>query len=129
MAQRSPTFLSFLAGAAIGPSLIVKIGAADNTVLQATASTEDLLGVSAPNIPSASVAAGDRIDVACEGVVDVIAGASITRGQWVTADANGKATPVGAVAGTNYATVGKALASASPGDFVPVLLAIGRVQG
>lgn len=124
--MHSPTLIkNFTAGAAVGANLIVKLGAADGAVLQATASTETLIGVST-EVASAS---GERCDVILAGVANVIAGGSITRGALVTADSAGKAVTIGSTAGTNYGVIGIALISASSGDIFPVLIAHDRAQG
>ncbi len=63
------------------------------------------------------------------GISRVKAGGNITRGDLLTSDANGKAVAIGAVAGTNYNSIGRALASGVADDIIPVLLSLCRPQG
>ncbi len=124
--MNTPTLIkNFTAGAAVGANLIVKLGAADGAVLQATASTETLIGIST----EIATSSGDRCDVIMAGIAYVIAGGSITRGALVTADSDGKAVAIGSTAGTNYGVIGIALVSASAGDIFPVIIAPSRAQG
>ena len=105
--------------------LLVKFGADDDTVSQATASTEDLIGV-AQHVTSA---AGEEVRVMLSGISRVVLGGSVTRGGLITSDANGKGVAIGAVAGTNYNAIGRALASGVSGDIIPVALLPSRAQG
>lgn len=105
--------------------LIAKPGADDDTFSQATASTEDLVGV----FQHTTTAAGDEVRLMVSGISYVKLGGNVTRGNWVTSDANGKGVAIGAVAGTNYNSIGKALASGVDGDLIPVLLVPSRPQG
>jgi len=80
---------NFTAGGTISPYRVAKFGADDNTVLQAAASTDSLLGV--VNIPEGGDAAsGDSVDVVIAGIANVEYGGNITRGDLLTSDANGK---------------------------------------
>lgn len=124
--MHSPTLIkNFTAGAAVGANLIVKLGAADGAVLAATASTETLIGVST----ELAAASGERCDILLAGVANVIAGGSVTRGNYITSDSAGKAVAIGATGGTNYGVIGIALTSASSGDLFPILIAPSRAQG
>lgn len=105
---------------------IVRVGAADGEVVEATAVTDALLGVS---IQPGTAAQGERCDVVLGGVAEVAAGGTITRGAWVTANASGQAVAAAPGAGTNNNVVGIALVSAAAGDVIPVLLAQHRLQG
>lgn len=105
--------------------LIAKVGADDDTFSQATASTEDLVGV----FQHTTVAANEEIRVMLSGISRVKLGGTVARGGLVTSDANGKAVAIGAVGGTNYATIGRALASGVVDDIIPVLLSPSRAQG
>lgn len=109
----NPALKQYDAGAAVGANLIVKPGSADGAVLQAAGATDALVGVSG-NI---AAAIGERLDVIKSGIADVVYGGTITRGDPVTSDANGKA--VKAVAGQN--SIGNAEVSGVSGD-------IGSVQ-
>lgn len=105
--------------------LIAKVGADDDTFSQATASTEDLVGV----FQHTTTTAGDEVRVMLTGVSRVKLGGTVARGALLTSDANGKAVAIGAVGGTNYATIGRALASGVADDVVPALLSASRAQG
>lgn len=105
--------------------LIVKFGADDDTVAQATASTEDLIGVAQHTTANS----GDDLRVMFTGITKVKAGGTITRGAWVTSDANGRAVAAAPGAGVNANIIGKAMASAVDGDLFPVLLMPARIQG
>lgn len=108
---------SYLAGGIIGPNLLVKFSAS-GTVVQSAAAADLSIGVSVPQLTTAS---GDRVDVIHDGIADVLAGGACTRGTAVTSDANGKA--VNAAAGNR--TVGIALESGVAGDIIPVLMVVG----
>ena len=118
---------NFKAGGAIGFARIVTHGAADDTVIQAAASTGNLLGVC---IQPGGAVSGERVDVALGGVVDIEAGAAITRGALVTADAQGRAVTAAPAAAANARTLGVAMTAAvAAGDIIPVLLSQGSIQG
>lgn len=118
---------SFLAGATINPFRIVKMGADDDHVIQGAAVGDVLIGV--VDQPLAAAAAEDRVDVTMQGIADVEAGGTITRGAFVTTNATGQATAAAPGAGVNNGVVGIALKSAVSGDIIPVLIAPTRIQG
>lgn len=126
MAERNTVYYPFAAGATVNPSRIVKIGAADSTVIQGAAATDRFVGVSDKNISRAS---GEIVDVIVSGVAVVKAGGSISRGAAVTSDASGQAVAAAPAAGTNNGIVGWALDAASSGDLVSVLIAPSVIQG
>ncbi len=105
--------------------LIAKFGADDDTLSQATAATESLVGV----FQHTTSAAGEEVRVMLDGISKVKLGGTVTRGDRLTSDANGKAVAIGAVAGTNYNSIGTALASGVAEDLAPVLLNFNRPQG
>lgn len=118
---------SYVAEAAVLPYRIVKLGAADGQVLQAAAATDAAIGVS-DSLGQDTI--GYRVEVIHEGVAEITAGAAITRGTLVMSDASGRAIAAAASAGTNVATVGRALNSAgAAGEVINVLLSIGSFQG
>jgi len=104
---------------------IAKFGSDDDTLAAATASTEELIGV----FQHTTAAAGDRVRVMLTGISRVKLGGTVTRGGWITSDANAKGVAAAPGAGVNAAVIGKALASGVDGDIIPVLLAPGRIQG
>lgn len=105
--------------------LLAKFGADDDTLSQATASTEELVGV----FQHTTTAAGQEVRVMMSGISRVKLGGTVTRGGLLTSDASGQAVAIGAVAGTNYAVIGRAMASGVSGDIIPVLIAPSRAQG
>lgn len=131
---------NFIADAAITPYRIVAIGAADGSVKQAAAATDALIGV-ADSLGSNS---SNRVDVIQMGVANVEYGGNVTRGDLLTADANGKAVKAPAhthtenTAGTytqNAATgavtaseiIGRAMVSGVSGDIGSVQINLGQI--
>ena len=115
MSWRNPLLdKTYTAGGTINPYRFVKFGGSDTAMLQAAAASDALIGV-AGQIGAAS---GERLDVTFVGIGEVEAGGSITRGNSVTSDANGKAV----AASDGNVIIGKALMSASSGDIIPILL-------
>ena len=100
--------LNYTAEGAIATRRLVKHGSADGKVAQASTNTDTLLGVST-DIPAE---AGGRVDVIREGIVPVLYGGSITRGQPLTADAQGRAV----AASSGQQVVGFAEVSGVEGD-------------
>lgn len=118
---------SYVAEAAVLPYRIVKLGTADGQVVQAAAATDAAIGI-ADNLGQAS--AGYRVEVIHEGIAEIEAGAAITRGALLMADASGRGITATASAGSNVAIVGRALNSAAAaGEIVNVLVSIGTFQG
>lgn len=126
---------SLKAGGNIYPRRVVIYGADDDTVVQATAGTDMVIGVS--YIPDSEmdpipvgqarnpvVAAGDMLDVVFGGIAEVDFGGTITRGQRLTANADGKA--VAATPG-DY-VVGIATVSGADGDLGSMLVALSQVD-
>ncbi|MEW5885552.1 MAG: capsid cement protein [Pseudomonadota bacterium] len=106
---------NFVAAAALEPSRIVVLSAADTAAL-ATSATAASIGIS----DQIQVAAGQRIDVVVAGIADVTAGAAVAHGAPLTADAQGRA--VTAAAGNRV--IGVALdAAAAAGDRIRCVIA------
>lgn len=105
---------NYVAGAAIVANRIIKHGASDAVMVQATAAADKSVGVS-----DADAASGARVDVVLSGTTDVQYGGAVTRGDLLTADANGKAV----VAAAGNRVIGVALVSGVAGDIGEVLLA------
>jgi hypothetical protein len=101
-------------------------GAAINSVKLPTGANQRALGVVA-----ADAKAGAPVSVVTFGEVIALADAAIVRGNWVMINAvTGQIAPVGAVAGTNYETVGFAMeAAAAQGDEFLLMVTPQRVQG
>lgn len=105
------------AEAAIAAFTIVKPGATDGSWVPAAAATDLACGVAG----ELAVASGERVDVARVGVADVLYGAAVTRGQKLTADAQGRAIP--AAAGNHV--IGTAEVTGVAGDVGSLLIAPG----
>jgi len=97
--------------------LIAKFGADDDTLSQAAAATDNLVGV----FQHITSAAAERVRVMLSGISNVKLGGSVTRGGPLTSDANGMA--VAAVLGQNI--IGFAMASGVLNDVIPAFLAPG----
>ena len=117
---------SYNAEAAIAAYRIIKFGANDGGILAASAPTDALIGGNG-RIPAA--AAGDRLDVVRDDLVEIQLGGTVTRGDLLTADSVGRAVTAAPAAGTNMRTVGMAEASGVINDIVWVSLFPGIMQG
>lgn len=118
---------AYLAGAAVNPFRLCKFGADDDHVIQAAAVGDAIIGVI--DQPRAASVAEDRVDVMTHGIADVLLGGTVTRGGLVTTDATGQGVAAAPAAGVNNSVVGRALRSGVTGDIIPVLIAVGQVQG
>ncbi|MBI5885304.1 MAG: DUF2190 family protein [Deltaproteobacteria bacterium] len=105
--------------------LIAKFGADDDTLSQATASTEELVGV----FQHTTTAVGEEVRVMLDGISRVVLGGTVARGNYLTSDANGKAVTAAPAAGVNACVIGQALASGVAGDIIPVHIEKTRIQG
>lgn len=108
---------TYNAEGAISPSRLVKFGAADYGVVQATDGSASFAGVSVERV---SAATGEAVDVVKEDIAFLELGDAVTRGQYLKADANGKGVPVVIVAGTPVYFGAKAETSGVAGDIIPV---------
>ncbi|MBI5810448.1 MAG: DUF2190 domain-containing protein [Deltaproteobacteria bacterium] len=126
-------------------NLIAKFGADDDTLSQATASTEELVGV----FQHTTSAVGEEVRVMLDGITRVVLGGTVVRGNYLTSDANGKAVAAAPAVGVNAYVIGQALASgaAAPavgvnayvigqalasgvaGDIIPMHIEKARIQG
>lgn len=116
---------NFTAEAAVTKRRIVKFGAADTTVLLGAASTDLLIGVST----GIDAAINEPCDVKMGGIAEVEFGGAVTRGQYLTSDATGRAVAAAPAAGVNASIIGVAMVSGVAGDIGSVLLSQGRIQG
>ena len=107
---------NFTAASAVAAKRIVAL-AAGGSVSQASAGTDNIIGV-----VELACESGSRVDVVTGGIAEVEAGGSISCGDWVTADSNGKAV----AADSTDEVLGKAWDNASSGDYFPVRIAYGR---
>ncbi len=123
---------SYRAGAAVAENRIVTFGAGDQLVVQADAATDALIGVCCH---PGGAAAAERVDVVRAGIADVVYGGAVTRGDLLTADAEGKAVTASrhthAETGATTAVaavvrvIGTAEVSGVAGDIGQVLIAPG----
>lgn len=128
--MRKGLTIPFNAGGAIVSYTLVKFGSDDDTIVAAAAAADSVIGaVQLVAPPGSNAASGDRLDVMIEGIADVKAGGTITRGALLTSDASGQVIAATASAGANVRIVGIALASAVSGDIIPVHLRTGSFQG
>jgi hypothetical protein len=127
MSIRNPEYIPLLAGGAITPNRIVKMGTADQAGVLAAAATDlRILGISVANVTAASA---ETFDVCVKGEYELIAGGPITRGDPVTSDAAGAGVAAAPAGGTNNGIVGYALDSAVAGDIFTVQVKPGVFQG
>lgn len=116
---------NFKAEAAVTRRRFVKFGAADTAVVQAAASADSIFGVSS----EIDAAIGEPCDVFLSGLPEIEYGGNVTRGDLLTADAQGRAVVAAPAAGVNARTGGVAMVSGVVGDIGLICLSPGRVQG
>lgn len=117
---------TFVASGAIADKRLVKFGAADGVVVQASAASDLVIGASdAPG----GVADGQRIDIVLFGLSEVEFGGAVTRGVQFVSDANGKAVAAAPAAGANANVGGRALATMAAGDIQPAMILPATIQG
>ena len=116
---------NYTSDAAVSARRIVKAGSADGYVAQAAAATDYLMGVS----ELGCTAAGDRLDIVKSGLAPVEYGGTVTRGQPLTADGNGKAVAAAPSAGSNARLIGFAEISGVSGDIGLVDIHLSLMQG
>jgi len=117
---------TFLCGAAVGENKLVKMGAADETVIEAVDGAAAIIGVSI----HATTASGQRIEVQVMGIAIVKAGGTVARGDYVTASTAGVAVAAAPSAGVNNDVAGiNCSKTAATGDLFEIKLAQGRNQG
>lgn len=105
---------AFTASGAIEARRIVSLES-DKDVCQATDESAVNIGVT-----ELACNSGDSVDVILSGLTDVKAGGTIARGDWVAADAEGRAVAV--VAESGGAALGVALETAAEGEMVSVAI-------
>lgn len=126
---------SFVAGAAIGPSLFLTFAAsgASHTLIQAVGATLPIVGISGegtreapiPGVTPSHASTGEPVKVYGLGdVCEVIAGGTIDAGDFLTSDADGKAVAVSA--GGQYGA--RALADCVSGARARVQVVFGQMD-
>jgi hypothetical protein len=116
---------NFKAGGTIPARTLVKFGADERTVVAAAAATDAIIGISC----DVDAVAGDPCDVQLTQIAIAKAGGAITRGGFVTSDANGAAVAAAPAAGANNRVAGIAMQDAANGDLLDVFLEQGSIQG
>lgn len=111
---------------AVAPYRLVKVGSNNRAVVQASTADDLIVGVS-DSIGANE--AGDPIDVIRSGIAEVELGGNVTRGQPLTADAEGKAVAAAPDAGENAEIIGWAEVSGVAGDIGSVFIERTRIQG
>lgn len=125
MPQRNPElFLNYTAGGAITEKRLVKFGAGDRLVVQASAATDAIIGVN-----DLTAATDERSDICLSGIFPVTYGGTVTRGDALTSDSSGRAITATAAAGANVRIIGIAMESGVVGDLGSVRIAPGFFQG
>jgi len=114
---------TLIAGGTVIKNRIVKFGSGDTSVVQAAAATDLLIGVS----DSLGAASGEPVDIILDGIALVEYGGTITRGQLLTADADGKAVAAAPAATASARIIGVAMLSGVSGDIGSVMIAPGSV--
>ena len=107
---------SLRAGAPIEANRIVKFGADDLHIITAAAATDASIGVT----PLGATKAEDVCDFATEGLCTVEYGGTVTRGQPLTSDAEGRAV---VASGAGNRVIGIAMVSGVTGDLGSVKIA------
>lgn len=115
---------TLIAGAAVAARRIVKFGSGDTAVIQAAAATDLSIGVS-----DLGAASAEYCDVIIDGIALVEYGGNVTRGDKLTADADGKAVTAAPAAGVNAQIIGIAMLSGVSGDIGSVRIAPSVMQG
>ena len=111
--QISGQTVPLIAGGTIAAMTLVKVGAADNTVIAAVDAAAPILGVNEFDVVSGEVAS-----IQINGIARVKTAGIITRGAFVTATTAGEAVTIS----TGVNGVGIALATSADNDEIPVLL-------
>jgi hypothetical protein len=115
----------FTTTAAVAAFLLVQHGAADDSCTLATGPTQSIIGAN----DNVAKDIGEIVDTPAFGVHEVALGASVTRGQELTADATSRAVPCAPGAGVNHYYFGFALQSGVVGDRIRYQVARGLKQG
>lgn len=114
---------NYTAGAAIAACRFVKHGAADGAAIQSTDASVPVLGIS----EQLATPSGDQADVIKLGLAYLELGGSVTRGNILIPDANGKGIAATIVAGTEQHAGAIAEVSGDAGDTIPVQVIAGQV--
>jgi hypothetical protein len=116
---------TYVAEGAIAGRRFVIFGSADRLAAQAADGAAAIIGVN----ERLAVIDGERIDIIKSGLAEIEYGGAVTRGDPLTADANGKAVKAEPAAGVNIHIGGWAEISGVSGDFGLINIAPARIQG
>jgi len=117
---------NYTAEGAIPAYRLVKFGAAEGSVLLATAAADKLIGV---NDRFAAAVVGDRIDIVRTGIAEVEYGGTVAAGDLLTSDATGRAIVATAAAAANIRFIGVAEVAGVVGDIGSFMIKPGSFQG
>lgn len=116
---------NFSFGGTVGGYRIVKHGSGDDTVVQASAATDFVIGIS----DSPGGVSGEGGDVCRVGIHPLTYGGSVTRGAALMSDSEGRGITATASAGVNIRIIGFAEVSGVSGDTGSCFIAPGFFQG
>jgi|SRR5208337_1490818 len=111
--------------AAVAAFTIAAFGNDDNTFVNPASGSVPFAGI----FQFATTGAGKPVRIALDGISPLTISANVTRGQWITSDANGCGIPAAPAPGTNMSVIGKAMNSAAPGQTCFVLINAIQIQG
>ncbi len=117
--------VAYDAGGTINAHRIVKVGGSDYEALQATGNGEAFLGLST----DVKAESGEPVDVIRDGIGNIEYGGSVTRGDWLTADADAKAVTAAPASGTNVQVIGRAEVSGVAGEIGAAFIRPFELQG
>jgi hypothetical protein len=124
--MRNPGLIkAYDAPTSIEPFRIVKYGAAEGQAEQAAGAGEALFGV----CDDLGGVEGARADVVETGVCEVEYGAAVTRGDLLTADAQGRAVPAAPASGATARIIGEAKIDGAAGDIGSLKIMLSQVTG
>lgn len=123
--MREGQSINYALGADADPYLLMKYGAEDGVVVPAAGPTDLIIGGNG-NIGGEL---GDRIDIIVDDCVEVRLGGTVTRGDKLTADANGLAVTAAPATGVNAHIAGYATVSGVLNDVIWMRIAPSIMQG
>jgi len=117
--------VNYDAGGDITRRRIIAYGAADYEAVQASGNSDPFLGVST----DVDAVAGGPVDAIRDGIGRVEYGGNVTRGNWLTSDADGRAVEAAPASGVNVQVLGKAEVSGVAGDIGAAFIQPFELQG
>lgn len=124
-----PTFIrAYEISAVVRPFRIARFSdvAASQKVAEATANTQPIIGVFDKLAGTAAI--GQMVDVHRSGLCQVELGATVTAGQELTTDAQGRAIPAVAATATRVQVLGKADQPGVVGDVIDVWVELSTID-